>query len=453
MATGFSKTIEDEHKHEKEQQPQQQRPIYEVTRGIRSPQTQVVYQRALNRFLDHIQIHDLQGLLDFSPKVIKQMIIDYVIFLRDDKRLIAGTIKVHLAAVLHFFQINKEDDFNLTIRSFRFHLPSDDSVNDDRPYTAEEIAQVLQVCDIRSKVVILLLCSSGMRIGALPGLQIGHLTPVKWHEEYDLYKVQVYAGTRDKYYTFTTPETTKAVNDYLEFRRRCGEQLKDKPKSPLIGEQFNRDNPFTINSPKFVTKKAIEYLIDKILRTADMRKIKEVHMSHGMRKFFVSQCEGSPMKSVHVSMLAGHDTGIKKTYYIPKDSVVLEDFMTHAADALTIDPNQRLQKKIQELETEQAQEIAQLKSRYTKLETEYKDVVLTLAQVKTDLDKLDLREEEHKKELLKRREEARRIKTALEDPDSEHRADFIRQELLSNPPKNPPPWMTDTLQRLRQEKE
>ena len=54
---------------------------------------------------------------------------------------------------------------------------------------------------------------------------------------------------------------------------------------------------------------------------------------------------------------------------------------------------------------------------------------------------------------MKRREEARRIKTALEDPDSEHRADFIRQELLSNPPKNPPPWMTDTLQRLRQEKE
>ena len=31
--------------------------------------------------------------------------------------------------------------------------------------------------------------------------------------------------------------------------------------------------------------------------------------------------------------------------------------MTHASDALTIDPNQRLQKKVQELETGQAQEI------------------------------------------------------------------------------------------------
>jgi hypothetical protein len=51
------------------------------------------------------------------------------------------------------------------------------------------------------------------------------------------------------------------------------------------------------------------------------------------------QCESSQMKSLHLhlSMLAAHDTGIKKHYHMP-DSVVLEDFMTHAADALTILP-------------------------------------------------------------------------------------------------------------------
>ena len=50
------------------------------------------------------------------------------------------------------------------------------------------------------------------------------------------------------------------------------------------------------------------------------------------------QCESSQMKSLHLSMLAAHDTGIKKHYHMPTDSVVLEDFMTHAADALTILP-------------------------------------------------------------------------------------------------------------------
>ena len=36
--------------------------------------------------------------------------------------------------------------------------------------------------------------------------------------------------------------------------------------------------------------------------------------------------------------------------------------MTYAADALTIDPTPRLQKQVEKLETEQAQEIAQLRA-------------------------------------------------------------------------------------------
>ena len=93
--------------------------IYPISEGIRSPKTVVVYQRCFNHFLDYIKIHDLQVLLDFSPKVIKQMIVDYVLYLRDEKpgkRLSRGSIKVHLAAILHFFQINN-DDFNLTTKT------------------------------------------------------------------------------------------------------------------------------------------------------------------------------------------------------------------------------------------------------------------------------------------------------------------------------------------------
>ena len=85
-------------------------------------------------------------------------------------------------------------------------------------------------------------------------------------------------------------------------------------------------------------------------------------MSHGFRKFFVSQCECSQMKSLHVSMLAGHDTGIKKHYHIPNESVVLEDYMTHAADALTISNEHRLNKQVEKLEGHQADEIANLKA-------------------------------------------------------------------------------------------
>jgi len=55
---------------------------------------------------------------------------------------------VHLAAVLHFFQINN-DDFNLTMRHFRMHLPSDefDYKNDDRAYSGNEISQIPKAYD------------------------------------------------------------------------------------------------------------------------------------------------------------------------------------------------------------------------------------------------------------------------------------------------------------------
>jgi integrase len=270
---------------------------------------------------------------------------------------------VHLSrvnsAILYFFQINN-DEFTLTIKNFKIHLPSDDSVNNDRPYTREEIEQVLQKgcsSDLRSKVIIYLLCGSGLRMGAISGLQVRDAIPMSY-QGLNVYKIKVYARTRDEYYTFTTVESAKAIKDYLDYRERCHEQLNEK--APLIREQFNKDNPFTVNVPKFVTDKAIEYLIEQVLTRSGVRKPRVVHLSHGMRKYFVSTCESSPMKSLHVSMLSGHTTGIKQPYYFPKDSVVLDDFMTNAQDALTIDPTHRLKQENEELKKNQSDYLAEL---------------------------------------------------------------------------------------------
>src|SRR5262245_53180297 len=91
--------------------------IFPPSEGV-APQTGVFYQRGLNHFKDYIKIHDDQVLLDFSPKVIKQMIIDYILYLRDDvdderpgkkKKLSKNSIKGQLSGILHWFQINNDD--------------------------------------------------------------------------------------------------------------------------------------------------------------------------------------------------------------------------------------------------------------------------------------------------------------------------------------------------------
>lgn len=65
--------------HRNSQQLGQKRRIFEVTEGIRSKKTAAVYRRIFQRFLNHIKIHDLQILLDYSKnrqQVIKEMIVE-----------------------------------------------------------------------------------------------------------------------------------------------------------------------------------------------------------------------------------------------------------------------------------------------------------------------------------------------------------------------------------------
>lgn len=60
----------------------------------------------------------------------------------------------------------------------------------DRAYTTEETQQLLPKADERMRAVILLLASTGMRIGAIPDLKMKHLTKI---EQFSLYR------SHDKY--------------------------------------------------------------------------------------------------------------------------------------------------------------------------------------------------------------------------------------------------------------
>jgi hypothetical protein len=49
-------------------------------------------------------------------------------------------------------------------------MGEEQKLNEDRCYTREEILRLFNVCDLRMKMIVLLMTSSGMRIGALPVL-------------------------------------------------------------------------------------------------------------------------------------------------------------------------------------------------------------------------------------------------------------------------------------------
>lgn len=112
------------------------------------------------------------------------------------------------------------NDVRINTKKIKRFLPPDESIHDDRAYTVNEILQMLEkFTDARSKVIVLLMASIRMRIGALSELQMGDLTEVKilGQDNLSLYKTQVYPRSKkDKYYTFCTPETKAAIDSYLD---------------------------------------------------------------------------------------------------------------------------------------------------------------------------------------------------------------------------------------------
>jgi integrase len=96
-------------------------------------------------------------------------------------------------------------------------------------YTIEEISRLLEISDEREKVIILLLASTGMRVGAVHPLLLKDLK--KWiidERGNYIYQVQVYlSSSKYRHYTFCSPECASAVDDYLEFRIIYGEKISE----------------------------------------------------------------------------------------------------------------------------------------------------------------------------------------------------------------------------------
>lgn len=132
--------------------------------------------------------------------------------------------------------------------------------------------------------------------------------------------------------------------------------INKKDRSPLFRRQFNRQNPFEINTPRSMSKHSFNVILNEALKSMVV-KTKEAMRSHVLRKGFKSIFEQKGMKSLHIEAFMDNNVGLASKYYRPAESDILEDYMTHAADSLTIDPRFRLQKHVAKLETERTEEI------------------------------------------------------------------------------------------------
>ena len=200
-------------------------------------------------------------MLLIEVKKLEGLIRDYIIYLREDKKLSPGTISMYLSAITHFYEMNDVTLHWKKLKKFKGRLKS---VVEDQPYTRKQIKILVDAAPLREKCIILVMASAGLRRGAVPYLRIKDLVRI---DSYNLYKINVYKREQEQYATFCTPECARYIDQYLDWRRRLGERLL--PNSPLFRRAF--DAIIQINKPIALSELAISYNVGKLLDMTAVR--------------------------------------------------------------------------------------------------------------------------------------------------------------------------------------
>jgi hypothetical protein len=136
--------------------------------------------------------------------------------------LAASTIKNYFQKIKFLYETCQEEvDGNLPSINWKKLskiLPKARSASNDRAPTKEEIRKAIHAQDRRAKPIILTMCSSGIRLGAWKYLRWKHVIP-KYNDKGEIIaaKLIVYTGEHDEYYSFITPETYHALQEYWSF--------------------------------------------------------------------------------------------------------------------------------------------------------------------------------------------------------------------------------------------
>ena len=215
-----------------------------------------------------------------------------------------GRIHAYAKHVRTFYRVNE-------IEIPRPDLPRSTVINKDRAPKPEELQRLLDVADLREKVIISMLALGGFREGTLVRLQYRHvkeglenaIVPLHIHVEAEITK-----GKYHDYDAFLPEETVEYLRIYLEARRQGNihpeipaEELCDD--SPLI-----RDEMYEVPRPigeKQLYKRVHSLYFKAGLLKKNGKRSYDLRV-HSLRKFFKTQMEAGGVKSDYIEYMMGH---------------------------------------------------------------------------------------------------------------------------------------------------
>ena len=161
---------------------------------VYSEATKQSYRYTFSKFREFCEIDNYDNMLLIEPKKLEGLISDYITHLKIDKKYSYNTVSLYVASVSHFYSMN---GIILNWKRLSKFKGKKRLVVEDKPYSKEQIRQLLDFADLRTKCIILLMSSAGLRRGALPRLRIKDLEK---RQKYGLYKISLQERSRSLYY-------------------------------------------------------------------------------------------------------------------------------------------------------------------------------------------------------------------------------------------------------------
>src|SRR6266702_5116826 len=354
--------------------------------SIKSKSTLYAYTIHLSLFCKFHNVNPDQ-LIQFNNHAgqLKTMILNYIIHLKRIAKKSAGkprkgelsvnSIKLYLTGVKSFLEFN---EIPLPWKKIAKFYP-DDVANSYRSYTKEEIIKLLSVADPRDRCIILLMASSGIRVGAIQTLKVKSVKRL----DNDIGIVTVYPESKDSVYAaLVTPESLTSLDEYLKYRKSQGEKIT--AESWLIRDKFATFSKKT-NKPMPPSVKSINKQMRFLLRKAGV-SFEELQPDHSLRKFFNTALMNSYVAYTFKELLMGHSIKLDNVYYDKENEKsrqkILLEYMK-AIDALTIHDEYRLRKQIVDFE-EKLKDVP----RVEQLESHLANKILEQEAIKKQLEKL-----------------------------------------------------------------
>lgn len=308
--------------------------IERLKRNCKCANTFAMYKSAVYRFLEftyrfkrngvHVSAAQLQKYTVLADQYIEEANRDrnYTLDIKDfsnynSENLSPKTCQSYVTAIKEFLLSNDVDITESQSRKISKSIKEGGAITREDILTRESIADILSYANLDMQAVIVLMASSGMRIGEVCNLRFDDIDITG---DVGVFYIRKPKNKKPRY-TFCNKEALRFLNHWIAGLPKYHEQRKNQ-RSRFLTIDDDRSNfvfPFGVSTAekkmKLILMKAGKWKIDPESGKATTRL-------HLLRKFFYTQMDAASVPSKPLDAMVGHRQPLDSIYNkIPLESL------------------------------------------------------------------------------------------------------------------------------------